>query len=227
MSTVIENTDLLGGTIFRPDLREELRLLADESGCRLVKFSSVATIDPEQGIVHLEDGSQHQADLVVASDGVHSSAMDVVFGKPFPAKRSDFTATRAVVPTAKLRESPCAGIIAAHPGRSTFSIAPGGGSYLLSYWCHAFEYINIVLYRYGAQDNPNIAQEEVRSKTTKEDVVESLAQFHPDLGTVCDHLLDVIPLWRLSTRPPVSRYTRGHLVVIGDAAHAMLSVRVP
>lgn len=203
----------------------ELKLVAEESGCRLVEFASVSSVDADQGVVHMEGGSQYQADLIVAADGVHSSAMDLVLGKPFPAKRTDFTATRAVVPTEKLRQSPCAGIIASHPGRTTFSISPGGGGYLLCYWCHGFEYINIVLYRYGNEDRAHLAQEKMRDVTTRDDVAAALEQFHPNLGTVCEHLLEVLPLWRLCTRPPSSRYTRGRLVVVGDAAHAMLSVR--
>lgn len=222
---MIEHTDILGGTIFRPDLRDELRLLAEDSGCQLIELSSISTIDPEGGFVCFEDGSQRQADLIVSADGIHSTAMDLVLRRPFPATRTDFTATRAVVPTEKLRQSACAGTIAAKPGRTTFSISPGGGGYLLCYWCHAFEYMNVVLYRYGVEDDMKLAGDTMRDETTRADVAASLAQFHPDLGTICDHLLEVLPLWRLSTRPPAERYTRGRLVVLGDAAHAMLSVR--
>lgn len=224
VSAVLASADSLGGTIYRPDLRDELRLLAEESGCRLVEFSSVSAIDPSSGTVSFDNGSESQADLVIAADGVHSSAMDLVLGEAFPAMPSDFTATRAVVPTKMLRQSPCASIFADQPGRTTFSISPKGGGYLLCYWCHAFEYINIVLYRYGVEDDPNLAKESMRDEATRAHVAASLEHFHPNLGTVCDHLLDVLPLWRLKTRPPAPRYTRGRLVVIGDAAHAMLSV---
>lgn len=198
----------------------------------MFEFASVATIDPDRGVVYLEDGTQRHGDLVVAANGVHSSAMDYVLGRPFPATPTDFTATRAVVPTERLRQSPCAGILAPAPGRATFSISPRGGSYLLCYWCHAFEYVNVVLYRYGVEDDPAVLAatdggRRMRGQTTRAHVAAALAQFHPDLGTVSDHLLDVLPLWRLFTRPPAPRYSRGRLVAIGDAAHAMLSVRLP
>ncbi|KAF7378049.1 FAD dependent oxidoreductase [Mycena sanguinolenta] len=213
---------------FRPDLQQEMRYLAeqvDSTGqpCRLVEFASVSHIDSEKAIVYFEDGSQDAADLIIAADGVHSKAMDLVLGVACPAKPSNTTATRIVVPVAKLKENPFARIMASVPGRSTFSVRPGGGAYLLGYWCHGFEYFNIVLYRYGAEDVSGIAMDQMRSETTREDVKVALNQFHPDLGTVCEHLLDVLPLWRLHTRDPVTRYTRGRLVVIGDAAHAMLS----
>ncbi|KAF7378048.1 putative salicylate [Mycena sanguinolenta] len=215
---------------FRPDLQQEMRYLAeqvDSTGqpCRLVEFAAVSRIDPEKGIVYFEDGSQDAADLIIAADGVHSKAMDLVLGVACPAKPSDTTATRIAVPVAKLKENPFARIMASVPGRTTFSVRPGGGAYLLGYWCHGFEYFNIVLYRYGVEDVSAIAMDETRGETTREDIRVAMNQFHPDLGTVCEHLLDVLPLWRLHTRDPVSRYTRGRLVVIGDAAHAMLSVR--
>ncbi|KAJ6480251.1 hypothetical protein C8R45DRAFT_350091 [Mycena sanguinolenta] len=213
---------------FRPDLQQELRYLAeqvDSTGqpCRLVEFATVSRIDPEEGIVYFENGSQDAADLIIAADGVHSTAMDLVLGMACPAKPSNTTATRIIVPVAKLKQNPFARIMASVPGRSTFSVRPGGGAYLLAYWCHGFEYLNIVLYRYGAEDMPVIAMDKTRGETTREDIEVAMNQFHPDLGTVCEHLLDVLPLWRLHTRDPVSQYTRGRLVVIGDAAHAMLS----
>lgn len=75
----VHPVDAGGGSIFRPDLRDELRHLAEEGDglgppCRLVGQTAVACFDPEQGIVQFDDGSQESADLIIAADGVHSSA---------------------------------------------------------------------------------------------------------------------------------------------------------
>lgn len=137
--------------------------------------------------------------------------------------RSNTTAARAVVPVEKLKNNPFAKIMACEPGRATFSVSPDGNRYLLTYWCHDFEYLNFVLY--ATEDIPGMVIHKMRGETTRGDVAAALAEFHPNLATVCDHLLDVLPLWRLYTRAPAARYSRGRLVVIGDAAHAMLSVR--
>lgn len=150
--------------------------------------------------------------------------MDLVLGEPSPASRSNTTAARAVIPVQKLQQNPFARIVASVPGRSTFSLSPDRRRYLLAYWCHGFEYINLVLY--ATDDIPGMVLDTMRGETTRRDVAAALEQFHPDLGTVCDHLLDVLPLWRQHTRAPAPRYTRGRLVVIGDAAHAMLSVSI-
>lgn len=117
--------------------------------------------------------------------------------------------------------------MASVPGRSTFSLSPDRRRYLLAYWCHGFEYINLVLYATEGNIPGMVIETGMRGETTRADVAAALEQFHPDLGTVCDHLLDVLPLWRQHTRAPAPRHTRGRLVVIGDAAHAMLSVRIP
>lgn len=215
-----------GGTVYRPDLRGELRHVAESpppnncGACHLHEHAEVVSIDPEQGIVHLADGSQVEADLIIAADGVHSSAMAVILGEPSPARRSSTTAARAVIPVAKLQQNPFAKVMAAVPGRNTFSVAPDGKRYLLGYWCHDFEYLNLVLY--ALEDVPGMVVDTMRGETTREHVAAALSEFHPDLGTVCDHLLDVLPLWRLYTRAPAARYSRGRLVAIGDAAHAML-----
>lgn len=233
---VLQVAGSTGGTIYRPDLREELRRVAEsppstngDGGdtpklpCRLFEYTDVVSIEPEQGIVHLADGSQTEADLIIAADGVHSSAMSVILGEPSPALRSSTTATRAVIPVAKLQQNAFARVMADVPGLSTFSVAPDRKRYLLGYWCHDFEYLNLVLY--ALEDIPGMVIHTMRGETTRDHVAAALNEFHPDLGTVCDHLLDVLPLWRLYTRPLAPRYTRGRLVAIGDAAHAMLPVR--
>lgn len=231
---VLQVEESIGGTVYRPDLRQELRRVAEslplndaggeDTPCRLYEYTEVVSIDPEQGIVHLADGLQTEADLIIAADGVHSSAMTTILGEPSPALRSSTTAVRAVIPVAKLQQNdPFARVMASVPGRGTFSVAPDRKRYLLGYWCHDFEYLNLVLY--ALEDTPGMAIHAMRGETTLEHVAAALNEFHPDLGTVCDHLLDVLPLWRLYTRPPAARYSRGRLVAIGDAAHAMLSVR--
>lgn len=229
---VLQVSGTTGGTVYRPDLREELRRVAesplsDEEAprppCRLLEHTEVVGIEPEQGIVHLADGSHAEADLIIAADGVHSSSMSLILGEPSPALRSSSTAARAVIPVARLQQNPFARVMAAVPGRSTFSVAPDGKRYLLGYWCHGFEYLNLVLY--ALEDVPGMVIHTMRGETTRGHLAAALNEFHPDLGTVCDHLLDVLPLWRLYTRAPASRYSRGRFVAIGDAAHAMLSVR--
>lgn len=77
--TTVISMDVVAASFYRPDLRKELKHLAEETDgpgppCRLVGLTSAICVDPDQGVVQLADGSREVADLVVAADGVHSSA---------------------------------------------------------------------------------------------------------------------------------------------------------
>ncbi|KAI1105305.1 putative salicylate hydroxylase, partial [Jackrogersella minutella] len=86
-------------TVHRADLINELLYLAPDLDIRLGSKAEAA--DAEQGLVCLEDGTWHYADLIVAADGVHSfirviEIPDQVSVADTPSKKSAF---RFMIPT--------------------------------------------------------------------------------------------------------------------------------
>jgi salicylate hydroxylase len=95
----------------RVDLHSELRRLATIEGAPgspvdIFLRAEVVDYDAERGSVALADGSIHHADLIVAADGVHTSAIHEIIGHATPAVPTGSAAFRFLIPTGLLSEDP-------------------------------------------------------------------------------------------------------------------------
>lgn len=99
-------------SVHRVDLHKELLRLAlydaegKGTGAGLRLGSPVVRVNIEDGIIELEDSSKHQADLIVAADGLHSIVRSAALkheSKPIPSGMSAF---RFLIPTKTLEEDP-------------------------------------------------------------------------------------------------------------------------
>jgi salicylate hydroxylase len=89
------------------------------------------------GTVRLHTGSEMQADLVIAADGVHSCAHEAILGYSVPAMPGGITAIRFVLNTADILNDPVtASIMDDGPGCFTYYMNADRTSYLLRYPCH-------------------------------------------------------------------------------------------
>ncbi len=100
-------------SIHRVDLHNELLRLAttndgDEGPIVKVLLSSgVVGANADEGTVTLQDGSVHEADLIVAGDGVHSVLRDVVLGdEASNVSPTGLSAFRFLIPTESLMDDP-------------------------------------------------------------------------------------------------------------------------
>lgn len=93
--------------IHRADFHSALCKLAAQLGVTIVTDSNVVSYDEAAPSVKTSDGREYSADLVVAADGVRSTARSVVLGgEDKPAQRTGFAAYRAVVKTELMRDDP-------------------------------------------------------------------------------------------------------------------------
>lgn len=93
-------------TVHRVDLHNELLHLT--SVLDLCLSSKVVAASAEQGCIVLEDGTRHEADLIIGADGLHSVLRGVVLGDQDAARStpSAFSAFRFMIPTSELENDP-------------------------------------------------------------------------------------------------------------------------
>jgi salicylate hydroxylase/6-hydroxynicotinate 3-monooxygenase len=193
----------------RADLHEALLSVLPAGivhlGCKL------AALDEAGGKVTLTfaDGSRATADAVVGADGVHSVVRDIIVGPDAPVHRGRI-AYRAVFPTTLMRGFDI--------GRSRTK------------WWGVDRHI-VIYYTDSARSEvyfvtsvPEPAEWLTReSWSAKGDVNElraAYAGFHPDVRTVLEACPDCHK-WAILEREPLAHWSRGRVVLLGDAAHPM------
>jgi salicylate hydroxylase len=192
----------------RADLQ---RLLADAVGTEHLflgcRVDSLAEHD--WGVrVRCSTGATFDAGIVVGADGVHSLTRDWVTGGDKP-KYSGTSGFRGLVPAGQLRHLP-------DPGALQFWIGPG--AHLLHYPISGGALINfLVVIDEPAQWTAPAWMEPAEPGAH----LKPFAGWHPAVIELVG-AVPQSPRWGLFAQPPLARWTRGPVVLLGDAAHAML-----
>ncbi|KAK9486611.1 hypothetical protein V1527DRAFT_451013 [Lipomyces starkeyi] len=209
--------------VHRVDLHNQLRQLATQAEgpgrtCDVRVLAKVVDYDAENGKVAAEDGVVLQGDLVVAADGVHSTAVKLVLGDDEIVLAGDtgWACVRWLVPRDEILSDPETAHMIQDSATRYFTAAEGAAG-LVWYPCRNNKVQNF-LYLDTSQ-----VGEDFRAMVEPSLPLEyAKKHFAPALHSVIRKARDV-KFWKLVARGPIPKWHKDRLVLIGDAAHPMLT----
>jgi salicylate hydroxylase len=157
--------------------------------------------------LHLADGGSTSADVVVGADGVHSVIRPHLVGRT----RSIFSGTvgyRGLVPIEQLPLL---------PDPTPLQFWAGPGRHLLHYAIDGGRTINFL----AVVRVPEWTNDAWMEECAVSDAVDAFAGWHPAVTEMVG-ATDVAARWALHDLAPLARWHTKRVVLIGDAAHAMM-----
>ncbi|KAJ5577538.1 uncharacterized protein N7459_006502 [Penicillium hispanicum] len=202
--------------IHRAHFHEAMHDLATDLGVVVHLSSRVIAYDAHTPSLTLEDGLHVSADLVVAADGVNSTAREVVLGgTSSPPQRTGFAAYRAVVDIDRMRAEPELSWLLEKP---SFNLWLGDNRHVMTYVIGAGKSFNMVL---SHPDDSDVSGWNQDKDTNLANMRKEFEGWDPILLKIIQ-MIDKALKWPLLSGSIMDRWVLGKLVVLGDAAHAML-----
>lgn len=182
--------------------------------------------DAEGVEVAFEDGSQHRCDILIGFDGIKSAVREHVLPPEHYGEFNPFWsgtyAYRGMIPTGQLEEA-----MAAKGADKRLALVPqmylGPDRHILTFPVKQSELINVVAFITDrATATPTLAEGEAWVQPVSQE--EMLGVFE-GWSAGSQAILECIPeptRWALHELPELPRYHRDRVLIVGDAAHAMV-----
>ncbi|SLN16687.1 3-hydroxybenzoate 6-hydroxylase 1 [Roseovarius albus] len=190
--------------LHRSDLIAILADGARQAGAKLRLLQHVERISTgEKPVVHLANGAEFKADLVIGADGLHSVVRTAINGTSWPFFTNQ-VAWRTIVP-------------------NTFDRGPevqlhmGPHRHLVSYPIRSGEYLNIV----AVQERAAWAEESWSQKDDPTTLQAAFSDFCPEAQQMLSQVKDV-NLWGLFRHAVAPLWYADNVTLLGDAAHPTL-----
>ncbi|KAH7048322.1 hypothetical protein B0J12DRAFT_111221 [Macrophomina phaseolina] len=221
--------------VHRADYQRALYERARELGVEVVFGARVEAVEAETGVVRWGGGAREaRGDLVVAADGIHSEGRKAVLGKEDrPPVLTGLAAYRATIPAEKVRADPDTAWML---NSCTQNAWLGDARHVVAYRIAGGDAVNVVLIHPEPSDPSTWKQE-----TALEDMRRqfdgwdrrpaTLSPGHtPQRLTDSDRVTKLISLitqtlkWPMMASQALDRWVSesNKVVILGDAAHAML-----
>jgi salicylate hydroxylase len=154
-----------------------------------------------------ENGVTINADVLVGADGIHSTVRRILFGPEQP----HFTGCmcyRGLVPAERLAHLQI-------PVEAQIWMGPG--KHFVHYYVRNKQLLNFV----AVIDRDTWTEESWTDRGDIADAIAAYAGWHPQLNGILEAVEETF-IWALFDRPPMQRWSRGRVTLLGDACHAML-----
>jgi salicylate hydroxylase len=195
-------------TFHRADLLEALARGVDRRrvhlGHRLIALDEGA----DRVALRFANGATHDAELVIAADGIHSQVRRALYGDDHP------TYTGQMVWRALLSGSNVPVDVLEPSGHVQWL---GSGRHFFAYYLRGRDVVNIVTQK----DTEQWVDEGWSIPGDVEEMRASFPNPEPRFGALLGAVTHCAK-WGLFLRPPTENWGRGRIQLIGDAAHAML-----
>ena len=197
--------------IHRGDL---LAVLVDAArqanGIKLHTAARVERFEQDGGRVHVAvSGTEQSGDALIGADGIRSVVRAGLFG-PEAATFTGNVAWRALVPVARLPE----GLI---PPAATVWWGPRG--HFVCYYVRGGELVNCVCVR----EKQGWEVESWTERGEYDELKGDFAGWNDAVQTLIDNAdRDALYKWALHDRPPMPRWGKGAVTLLGDACHPTL-----
>lgn len=155
----------------------------------------------------LEDGRRIEGDVLIGADGIHSKIRKQMIGTNQPRFTGNY-AWRSVVPIHRLKNTLLP---------NTGCIWAGDKKHVITTRVHAGNSINFV----GIVETKEWNEESWSIIGKKEDALHDFKEWDPLIHKIIEQS-DTIYRWGLFDHAPLDKWSDGHSVLIGDAAHPML-----
>ncbi|KAJ6128922.1 hypothetical protein N7471_010139 [Penicillium samsonianum] len=181
--------------------------------------SRVASVDPEAGVVRLENGDTFIGDLIVGADGIHSRAVKAIVGDERGKESTGQNCFRFLVPLAKALANPLTAALLSKTGLDGVHAFSGPDRRLVIYPCRNGNLLNIVAIHPAGSDKAKEAS--WLESADLEQLLQTYSSFGPELRELCGMAED-LKLWSLVSRSPPRTFIKGKMALVGDAAHPTL-----